>query len=504
MPPNARVYRDIDQLAASGLIDTIVAGTRPYTEREVARLLNEARRNLRRLRSGAAWEAEIIAADLAYYAPHANRPFDDASAEAASMSSPYRPAPADPNGTINAAINPFADFRGGRPLANGQTLSLETMHTAVVGPHFAFAFNPRLSALRLAGGQTEGEFRVQSASASALFGNLLIDAGREYALFGPAPTGGLLLSENAPPMDMVRISNERPAALPSFFRWLGPLKGTLFVADLGTADQVFSHSKLVGYHVTVQPHPRFEFGVQVVDETGGAGAPPASFADRAEDAIPLIDAVFRSHSDFLFSNKIAGIDALVRVPELAGLVVYGEGAVDDFDARRLHSSLFEDGGYIAGLSLACLAECGRFGVRAEYHQTGIRYYTHDQFTSGVQDNGIILGDPLGPRGLGTYVTVDGQSNRLGTVSLTTAYEVRSGNRYGSETDSAGEDFRFVLVQRRPGEHRARAVATWSSGTPAARTSVSLSAGLERVTDFAFVAGNARTNALAQVRFELRQ
>ncbi|MGH7623210.1 MAG: hypothetical protein ACREMU_12780, partial [Gemmatimonadaceae bacterium] len=113
--PDARVYRDIDQLAAGGLIDTVIVGARPYTEREIARLLNEARRNLGRLGAGAAWEERVIAGDLAHYAPHATRPIDGATIEAARMASPYRPAPSDPNGTLDASINPFADYLGGRP-----------------------------------------------------------------------------------------------------------------------------------------------------------------------------------------------------------------------------------------------------------------------------------------------------------------------------------------------------------------------------------------------------
>ncbi|HWH50089.1 MAG TPA: capsule assembly Wzi family protein [Gemmatimonadaceae bacterium] len=503
VPPDARVYRDIDQLAAAGLIDTIIVGARPYTEREIARLLGEARRNLGRLGRGAAWEGRIIAGDLARYAPHPTRAIDDASIEAAEMASPYRPAPSDPNGSLDASINPFADYRGGRPLSDGPTATLETEHSALAGPHLAFAFNPRLSIVRGSDATTNAQLRVQSGGVTALFGNLAVNIGRDYALFGQAPTGGLLLSANAPALDMIHLSTERPAALPWVFRLLGPLQATAFVADLGTAHQVFPHSKLIAYHLSMLPHPRLELGVEVLDETGGRGAPPASFGDRVADAVPLIDAIFRQHSDFLFSNKLAGVDARLRVPELAGMELYAEGALDDFDAARFASSLLDDGGYIAGLSLACLAECGRLGVRAEYHQTGIRYYTHTQFSSGVEDDGVILGDPLGPRGLGAYLTVDGETNGLGRVAVSGAYEVSSGNRYGSTADSAGRAFQFVPVERRPGEHRARVLGTWTFGGPGAHDVISATVGIEHVDHFAFSPSRSRVNALTQLRYEYR-
>ena len=320
--PDARVYRDIDQLAAAGLIDTVIVGARPYTEREIARLLEEARRNLGRLGSGAAWEEGVIAGDLARYAPHATRPIDGATIEAAQMSSPNRAAPSDPNGSLDANINPLADYRGGRPLSDGPTATLETMHSARAGSHLAFAINPRLSIVRGSDANTDVQLRLQSGGVSALFGNLAVDAGRDYALFGQAPTGGLLLSTNAPALDMIRLSTEHPAALPWLFRLLGPLQATAFVADLGTAHQIFPHSKLIGYHLSMLPHPRFELGVELLDETGGRGAPPASFGDRVVDAVPLVDAIFRPHSDFLFSNKLAGMDARLR------------GAVRQQPARR--------------------------------------------------------------------------------------------------------------------------------------------------------------------------
>jgi hypothetical protein len=303
---------------------------------------------------------------------------------------------------------------------------------------------------------------------------------------------------------MVRIGTDRPAGLPWLLRYLGPLQATLFVADLGTLNQVHPHSKLVGYHVEAHPHRFFEFGVEVIDEMGGNGAPPASFADRVADAFPIVDVAFRPNSDFLFSNKLAGVDFHFRAPSVAGLDMYAEGVVDDFDTRRFHSTIFQDGGGIAGISLSCITECGRLGVRAEYHQTGIRYYTHTDFPSGIQQNGVILGDPLGPRGLGGYLTIDGESIQLGSIAVTGAYEVRSGNRYAALVgDASSNGFRFIQIERHPGEHRARAMVTWTPTPRRSHMNLRATLGLEQVTNFAFVDGRKRTNGIAQLGYEWR-
>ncbi len=494
VPPVARVYRDIARLGALGLLDTLLVGSRPYSEREITRLLGEAQTNLSRNPAAAEWASRIISLDLARYGAHVNRPFDAARADAVLLDSPYRAAPADQNGTIDAPINPFAADRSGRPLADGSTLALESTHSVILGPYVGASISPRLSLLDSRGGSSSARLALQSGEINAVFAGLSIEAGRTYAAFGQSTTGGLLLSPGAPPLDMVRISNDRPWMVPLFSRVFGPVYGSLLVADLGTRT-VHPHSKLVAYHLAMLPHPQLELGAEVIDAMGGHGGQPATFGDRVLDAIPVVDAV-RTKSDFQFSNKMAGVDFRWRMPRWSGFELYLEGDIDDVDPRRWRSVFLEDGGYLAGISLSCLFSCGAFAVRAEYHQTGIRYYTHLDYP--VAARGVLLGDPLGPRGNGAYLTVDNDLGKRGHVSFEGAFEIRSGDTYGSQTtgpNSAG--FHFVQIAQRPGEKRWRGLATWTAPA-AARIAPSASVGIERVTSFAFVAGADRTNAIAQL------
>jgi hypothetical protein len=504
--PADRVYRDIDRLAAAGLIDTLIVGVRPFSEREVIRLLTEARRNVERNPAARLWAERTIASDLERYARASGRLYDAATINLVDLDSPYRAIPADPNGEIDAVINPLAANRGGRPTANGVTSSLETMHSAQLGSPLALTFNPQATARSTRGEvgtpRSGSNLRLQSATANLQFGNLAIEAGRDYTIFGQTPSGGLLLSENAPTLDLVRISNDRPAALPWVFRVLGPIRATLFVADLGDTLQIHPRTKIAGYHIAFLPHPQFEIGVEVLDAMGGRGGQPASFGDRIVDAIPLIDAIFRSGTDFQFSNKMAGIDFHWRKQSWRGFELYGEGVADDFDIRRLRSVLLEDSGYIFGVSLGCVLECGQMGIRAEYHQTGIRYYTHTDYP--FESRGLVLGDPLGPRAVGGYLTLDGESVRSGYFALSTAFESRSGNLYGSTVNGPNtEGFHFVQTAHRPAEKRARAVATWAPEASGGRIGLRVSAGGEHVWNFDFITRNDRTNWLAQAGIVVR-
>jgi len=516
IPVRDRVYRDVDRLAAAGLIDSLIVGARPFSERELARLLGEARRNLDRNPAAKSWAERVIADDMVRYAradskietdfgriaSPATRAFDAITGEAVVVDSPYRGIPSDANGEIDAVINPIVANRGGRPTTDGLTGSIETRHSVLLGSHVALMLNPRATAWFPRDGVNDSNLRLQSAAANLLFGNFAIEAGRDYAIFGQSPSGGLMMSENAPTMNLVRVSNDAPASLPWLFHYLGPIRASLFVADLGDTRQIHPRAKLAGYHIAMLPHPRFEIGAEVLDAMGGRGGQPASFGDRIVDAVPLIDAIFRSGTDFQFSNKLAGIDFHWRMPGWRGFELYGEGAADDFDIRRLRSVLLEDSGYILGTSLSCLFECGRFGIRAEYHQTGIRYYTHSDYP--LETQAILLGDPLGPRAIGGYLTLDGDTRAVGYIAVTGAVEVRSGNQYGSAANGPDtEGFHFVRTAIKPAEKRARALLTWAPELNHGRFGLRLSAGAERVVNFRFSDGNDRTAFMAQTAITVR-
>jgi hypothetical protein len=502
VPLDAAVYRHIDALGSAGLIDSLIVGQRPYSRREVVRLLNEAVRNLDRLPlERARTAARMIASDLELYGRWGLTGLEWMRLDGDVLNSPWRGIPADSNGRVDATINPLAAYRGGRPLYDGANLTLETRHVYEPSRRAWLFFQPRVTVATERGRRTTSQLRLQSGALGLLFGNLTISAGRDAITFGQAPSGGLVLSNNAPPLDMIRLSTDRPAKLPWLFGLLGPVRGTAFIADLGP-NQNFPHAKLIGYKLSAAIHPRFELGAQVIDEMGGRGSPPGSFGDRLADLMPLID-IFRS-SDYLFSNKYAGIDFRWRWPRAAGFELFFDGAVDDLDARRWKSTLLEDAGYIAGFSFACLRECGSLGVRAEYHQTGIRYYTHAQFTSGIAQNGTLLGDPLGPRGLGGYLTIDQSPGRYGTLTLGGAFEVRSGNRYGAAiTGPEDRGFHFVRLERHPAEKRARATIGWRAAERSGVTSARFLLGVEHLHNFEFVGGRNRTNVLAQIGVEVR-
>jgi hypothetical protein len=493
--PDEIVYRDIERLGALGLIDSLLLGDRPFSERQIVALLKEARANLDRNPAARAWAEPAIAADLARYDRSGQRPIDMARFEAAAMESPTRTASGDALGSIDQDVNAFAMNRGGRPFANGAFALLETSHATTLGKYVAFTIAPRLAVTSERDGETVPTLRLQRAVANVLLWDLAVDVGRDVALFGQSPTGGSMLSTNAPSLDMIRVRNEHEWNVPLLSYVFGGIRGTLIVADLGRERINYPHTKLAAWHLAATPHPQFEIGVGFLDAMGGNGGQAASFGDRVLDVIPLVD-VFRTGSDFQFSNKVAGLDLRWRMPRWAGFEMYGEMAVDDIDGRTIERAVNEDAAYLVGASVSCFAECGRYAVRAEYHRTGTRFYTHTHYP--LTKSGFVLGDPLGPRAFAGYLSFDADFARGGSLNITGAFEARSGNTYRAVTTGANDaGFHFELVSQRPSEKRARLFALWESD---ARQVFSLQAGLgvELMDHLAFSPGASRTNWLARI------
>jgi capsule assembly protein Wzi len=302
---------------------------------------------------------------------------------------------------------------------------------------------------------------------------------------------------------MVKLASDAPFRMPWFLRGLGPTRASFFIADLGDR-QNFPGAMLIGYKWSFLTSPRVEFGVSVTNQMGGRGAPTAAFGDRLLDLVPIIDPLTLGSRDIEISNKFAGMDVRVRFPSTRGLEWYAEFLLDDFDHRRIWGSFRDDAGWISGINLPRLTNDGRLQLAAEVQRTGLRYYQHVQFNSGVTFDDRIIGNALGPKSNAGYLRLSWDQGATSSLSLDGAFELRSGDRYRSAwIDSVENRWRFVKAEKRPRETRARIALTWSGEFSPTRPRVLAEIGYERVVNFAFVEGRKRDNVLGRVGVERR-
>ena len=499
VPPNDPVYAFIDRLVAARLVDTVLVGQRSMSRREIGRIIAEASRS--------AGESGWLAARLRDYAsayPDTLRKgpvMAVADANAIYMDSPGRGIAPDADGAIDVDVNPLSSNRLGRLIADGQTYDYRLSVSGGFTPWLAAAVSERMAWLDPRSGSGKSRTDLEQLYARALWKNIGFLAGRDYLFFGQGVDAGIMASFNARAIDQVRIASDRPFVLPWILRYIGPSQATIALGDLGGA-QFFPHTRFLAYKFSARPHRRFEIGVGLVEQVGGEGSPGGTFLQKTVDAIPIIDGVIL-HRNFLFSNKFVGVDIRHTLPGLKGVQVYAEGVFDDFDLRRVKSVFTEDAGYVWGLSASCLPECGRVRASAEYHVTGLRFYTHGGYKSGFTVDQKFIGDPLGPRGRGAYGIVDVDGHRR-ALRFDFAYEDRSGNKYGAvSTTPDDSDFRFIVLERNPAERRWRGTTTMTFGGVHDRVTYTASAGAERVENFGHVQGAWRTNGLVQVGLQIR-
>jgi hypothetical protein len=294
--------------------------------------------------------------------------------------------------------------------------------------------------------------------------NVALQIGSDERLWGQSPIGAMFVSGNALPLPALGLSTDTAITLPWLFRLVGPLQATIFLADLGKRQEP-AHAKLAGWQLSLQPWTRFELGIAVLAQTGGEDCEShqtcATFFERLVDLFPVIDALAPQHADLQFSNKLAGGNLRLRFPELSGLDLYYELAIDDFDGRRLRSSLVDDAGHLVGIRLPLMLRDGQLAWRAEWHRTSLRMYEHAQYRSGVTYKDRVIGDPLGPHAMAGYLSATWQPSPESGIELALADESRDPSVYEAVTTGTRDrGFRFVRLTNDPEYRRMRAALSF--------------------------------------------
>ena len=521
--PDEPVARAADAMLAFVPVPGGIVGQRPYSARELTRLARAVERTVDdRARRGAALASDARARALAVQVlgalgvaegldsvvadagGFAFAPLRSLQGSTAATNAPTRRVPINGQlGGLDALTLPPLDARFGRPAVAGLATSLETVTTLGVGRWLAIVAQPRLSWTAASSDASVGPagnhvtVEPQRLYARAVLGNVAFQAGIDERVWGQAPLGpgmpgGTLISANARPLHALSLGTDTAFTLPWLFRYAGRIRAELLVADLGVRNQIFPHSKLVVYKVTLNPTPNIELGTGMMDEFGGRGAPPLSLANRVTDLFPFLTWL-KKGADNQASNKIAPLDVRVRVPALRGATAYWELSLDDFDARRVRSMLWQDSGHLFGLALPRLRDDGSLGLDVVFQHTSLRLYEHGQFQSGVQYGEQIIGSPLGPNGRSLTGALAWRPTTMRTVRLVLTGERRDPSPYftTSVTGDTSGALKFVQISQSPVEQRARAQLALEQGMLGRGAFVTARIGADRVSNENFVAGRSR-------------
>jgi len=218
--------------------------------------------------------------------------------------------------------------------------------------------------------------------------------GKDAQWWGPGRHGALLLSNNADPFTMVRLTNPEPIVLPWVFKHLGDFRFSFFITQL-ERDRDFPEPYLWGMRFDFKPGRTFEVGIHRTAILGGEGRPNDS-SIWGKSLFPFFDAentgTIKEPGD-----QRAGFDLTWSIPA-------GRQPVQlylEMDGEDEKNNLPNIWAWIGGVYLPRIGSWERLGFRFEVGSTMGRplapsvWYNHSIYTSGYTYNGRIIGHHIG-------------------------------------------------------------------------------------------------------------
>ncbi len=522
VPIDDPAYHDIDRLVALGLAKDVIYGQRPWSRGEIARIIAVAAKKhrdqgpilapdegeislrietedlLERLEKDYREELVQLGAADGDRKTFSFHPLAYVEGGYTLLDSEARPVLSNGLGRVVASIEPLSAYREGRRYPDGHQLALETEHRLRAGRFFSFYLRPRFQFDVTHGGDAGVHPYVQQLYAKFAVPHFELLAGRDSMEWGQGEFGGILLSDNARPLDMIKVSNPSPSILPWVFRYIGPIRYTLFVANLGP-EREFPHSFLTGFKVNLKPVSFFEVGLGQLVMMGGDGAPSLSFGRATSEFFGFRGNTLGAAN---VANRETGFDFRFYLPFLRNTQLYWDMQFEDVYQSKIFM-FTELANHQAGLYIPRLNNEGTMALRLEYRHGSPYFYRHGTFTTGMALNGRLWGDELGPQADGAYVTFTHDPSERLRMTWNLRYERRDGDVLLELLDPDGGNRRLTVATPLPAEHR---IGANIRGDYRVRPKIRLrlELGYERVLSFNFVKGDGRNGFLVgtSARFDL--
>lgn len=401
IPLDSPIYAYLTKLSGFGLIDTDVAGLRPFSRAEAARLVLEAEGKTEVLDVQGRALAEdllcrlnqMLAREIKLARGGKAAPFylDDRLAVRARLvfldGAPrsydrkvYDPMNQSAFGFIGGNLRPQAPIIIGRTGSEGTPLSENNEGVNYErGGNFELSMAPAGYLSDWFSLLVEPDVIVGPGGASVSLrkgylkfggGGAELEVGRDANWFGPGYRGALTLTNNARNFDQVKLSSPEPVNLPWVKENLGQLKYAFIFSrfDRSGTGEDLRQPYFIGTKIALRYNSWFEIGGNLVRQEGGP--------NLKQKGGNLQDVIFGG-SESNRSNTIAGIDLRFRVPQLRNAEIYAEYAGED---SASFWPFVES--YLFGLYLPRLTASGRDDLRLECLWAHQILYTDYKFPAG--------------------------------------------------------------------------------------------------------------------------
>jgi membrane-associated phospholipid phosphatase len=425
VPLDSWVYRAFDRLAALGYVWAGYEDTRPWPREKCAQLLLDVDKTLA---AGALHtDSEVTTLVQALHREFAREEatFTGPNTSAYLESSYSRVVSA--NGTVLDDGYHFGQtfaYDYGRPFREGTNLISGASASATYGNLFFYVdgeyqHSPSAPALSLPVREFIADrdkvavpppilspaidrFQLLDAYAGINFHGWQIAFGNQSLSWGPGIGGSLLLSNNADPFPMLRISPENPTMIPGLSKVLGPINVDQFYGRL-EGHTGPNQPWIYGQKISFKPFHSLEFAYSHTTLIGGNDYPLTSkqfFYSLFGQVNPVENSVP--------GDSRTAVDWTWRVPGLRGrLTFYGELEDDDdfIPLQNPSKSVVRPGLYFPRLPLLPKWDLhfeytsSTSPGRASFQNHGDLNYWNLEYPDGYTNNGDLLANTVGREGV---------------------------------------------------------------------------------------------------------
>ena len=428
VPVDSWVYAAFDRLAALGYLSNGFQGTRPWSREQCARLLIDVNEALASIGGDAPIDSQASALAIALHHEFAREEatFAGANNTSAEVESLYARA-LSASGTVLDDGYHFGQtyaYDYGRPFRRGTNFIAGGSARATYGSLFFYVsgeYQSAPSAPALSGAEREfianrdkvplpsdapfsaiNRFELLNAYAGINLHGWQISFGNQSLSWGPGAGGSLLLSDNAAPFPMLRISPDGPLEIPVLSKFLGPFS---FEQFYGRIDGHVGASQpwIYGQKISFKPFRSLEFAYGRATLIGGTGHPLTSSrffssmigrVDSAENSVP--------------GDARTAVEWTWRIPGIHDWATfYGELEDDDdpIPLQNLTKSVLRPGIYLPRLPLLPKWDLhfewtsSTSPGRASFQNHGNLNYWNLDYTGGYTNNGNLMGNTVGREGV---------------------------------------------------------------------------------------------------------
>jgi hypothetical protein len=432
VPLSSWIYPAMKRLVALGYIQSQFMDMQPWTRQECATLLQEAGERIATDSTTSDEVSGLYSALVKEFASDTERlggsSSQETSARVESLYTRVMGISGQPlNDSYHFGQTDFNDY--GRPYGEGANAIVGGSAWATQGrfaiyasgeyenapgaPPYSAAVNNAIAVMdgnpvQSATFPSTSQFRLLDTYVSSNQANWIFSFGKQSLWWSPDYSNAFLMSNNAAPIYMFRVSREAPLEIPLLSRVLGPIKIDLFMGKL-SGNQFPPRPVLHGEKFSFKPSPNLEFGFTRTGEMGGVGRPIT------------LKSLWQSYTSFANSynypgispgKRTSGFDFNYRIPHLRDwLTIYTDSLATD------NTSPFADlprAAFAPGIYLTRFPKFSKLDLRLEAAYTdppkvwipprvplsahGQYIYWDSYYRDLYTNNGFLIGSPVGREG----------------------------------------------------------------------------------------------------------